>query len=110
MPTRGLRIVKMIKADIYVTSFEGRPNKIGTVRAVKTNGGDLEEGDYSYEILGQSGNLLKEGELKGFNRRRGGFQLISELLRDSPNLDDIFKTNALSDLAAFEDKNEEKNI
>lgn len=72
-----------IKIDLIPFGYIPKTKQIGTIRIWNDGKGTHSLGDYGYEIIHESGEILFSGEYKGFKRKDGVFNLLKEILNDA---------------------------
>lgn len=72
----------MIEVKINLVPFGNYKyeKQIGYIKIWNDGTGDVNVGNYGYEILNDYNELIEFGEYKGFERSKGVFLLLKEIL------------------------------
>ncbi len=74
----------MIEVKINLVPFgqQDYTKQIGYIKIWNDATGTAEIGNYGYEIIEESGEVIHSGQYKGFYRSKGVFLLLNEILDD----------------------------
>ncbi len=77
----------MLEVKINLVPFGDYSNEkqIGYIKIWNDGTGNVNIGNYRYEIIEEGGEIINSGQYKGFYRSKGVFLLLNEIL------DDVYK-------------------
>jgi hypothetical protein len=72
-----------VKIDLVPFGDYEHVRQIGYIKIWNDGTGDVETGNYKYEICDDFYNIIKSGEYKNFKRAKGVYILLKEILNDA---------------------------